>query len=312
MSSVKGDNDVNVNGHVKEIVPIIHTDHDNIHEDGGGDYINFLTPKHNSRLEVTISSPTPPRPPPPPFWYWLKLGLGLLCLGVVALAVFNWVIPFFIEKVFIPVMKWQRDTFTSAELAIILFGSIAIFPTILLPSSPSMWLAGMTFGYFFGFLLVLSAASIGVSLPFFIGSIFHHKIEVWLEQYPKKASVLRLAGGGNCFDQFKAVALIRISPFPYMVYNYCAVATNVQYVPYLLGSLVGMMPEVIASIYTGILIRSLADASHKTHILSAPEIVFNVVGFCIAVGTTIFFTVYAKRRLDELRKEDELLWQSSI
>jgi uncharacterized membrane protein YdjX (TVP38/TMEM64 family) len=35
-----------------------------------------------------------------------------------------------------------------------------------------------------------------------------------------------------------------------MVYNYCAVATNVQYVPYLLGSLVGMMPEVIASIYT--------------------------------------------------------------
>jgi uncharacterized membrane protein YdjX (TVP38/TMEM64 family) len=80
--------------------------------------------------------------------------------------------------VFIPVMKWQRDTFTSAELAILLFGSIAIFPTILLPSSPSMWLAGMTFGYFFGFLLVLSAASIGVSLPFFIGSIFHHKIEV--------------------------------------------------------------------------------------------------------------------------------------
>ncbi|PNX94910.1 TVP38/TMEM64 family membrane protein slr0305-like protein [Trifolium pratense] len=237
---MKGDNNVNIDGHVKEIVPIIHTDHDH-HEDGGGDYINFLTPTHNSRLEVTLSSPRPS--PPQPFWYWLKLSLGLLCLGVAGLAVFNWVIPYFIEKVFIPVMKWQRDTFTSAELAIILFASIALFPTILLPSSPSMWLAGMTFGYFLGFLLVLSAASIGVSLPFFIGSMFHRKIEEWLEQYPKKASVLRLAGGGNSFDQFKAVALIRISPFPYMVYNYCAVATNVQYGPYLLGSLVGMMPE---------------------------------------------------------------------
>ncbi|GAU20699.1 hypothetical protein TSUD_231130 [Trifolium subterraneum] len=295
MTSVKGDNTINVDGHIKEIVPIIHTDHDNVHEDGGGDYINFLTPTHNTRLEVTISSPRP-EPPPPPFSYWLKLGLGLLCLGVVGLAVLNWVIPYFIEKVFIPVMKWQRDTFTSGELAIILFGSIALFPTILLPSSPSMWLAGMTFGYFVGFLLVLSAAAIGE----------------WLEQYPKKASVLRLAGGGNCLDQFKAVALIRISPFPYMVYNYCAVATNVQYGPYLSGSLVGMMPEVIASIYTGILIRALAAASHEKHIMSAPEIIFNVVGFCIAIGTTIFFTVYAKRRLDELRKEDELLWQSSI
>lgn len=64
-------------------------------------------------------------------------------------------------------------------LTILVFASVAFFPTVLLPSTPSMWVAGMTFGYGFGFLVIISAAAVGVSLPFIIGSIFHHKIEVY-------------------------------------------------------------------------------------------------------------------------------------
>lgn len=75
-------------------------------------------------------------------------------------------------------------------------------------------------------------------------------LQGWLEKYPKRASVLRLAGEGNWTHQFRAVALIRISPFPYIIYNYCAVATNVRYGPYILGSLVGMVPEIFVTIYT--------------------------------------------------------------
>lgn len=71
-----------------------------------------------------------------------------------------------------------------------------------------------------------------------------------LERFPKKASLLRLAGEGNWFDQFKAVILLRVSPFPYILYNYCAVATGVKFVPYLFGTLVGMLPEIFVAIYT--------------------------------------------------------------
>ncbi|PQQ02401.1 transmembrane protein 64 [Prunus yedoensis var. nudiflora] len=147
-----------------------------------------------------------------------------------------------------------------------------------------------------------------------ISSIFHwlsllRKIQGWLEKYPKRASVLRSAGEGNWFHQFRAVTLIRISPFPYIIYNYCAVASNVKYAPYLLGSLAGMVPETFVAIYTGILIRTLADASHEHHGLSAPQIIFTVVGFSLTVATTIFFTVYAKRQLKELQKDDEPLLQ---
>ncbi|CAI9772505.1 unnamed protein product [Fraxinus pennsylvanica] len=213
------------------------------------------------------------------------------------------------DKEIIPIIHWEMETFSKQVLALLVFGSVALFPILLLPSTPSMWVAGMTFGYGYGFLLIIGAVAIGVSLPYFIGFLFRHKIHMWLERYPKKASIIRLAGEGNCFNQFRAIALIRISPFPYVIYNYSAVATNVGYGPYLLGSLVGMVPEIFVALYTGILVKTLADASHDRHSLSASQIIFNVVGFCITMTTTVIITLYAKRRLNELQREEGLLLQ---
>ncbi|XP_019446648.1 PREDICTED: transmembrane protein 64-like [Lupinus angustifolius] len=277
-----------------------------IQSDDTGDYVKLMASP--SSTEDAAEEPSSPARGGV-VWYWVKLVVLFLCLGFLAVVVLKWVGPYLIDKEVIPVIIWERNTFSNPVIAVLVFASVALFPTILLPSTPSMWVAGMTFGYGFGFLLIISAAAIGVSLPFIIGSLFHHKLEGWLEKYPKKASIIRSAGGGNWFHQFRAVALIRISPFPYMVFNYCAVATNVKYGPYIVGSLIGMVPEVFVALYTGILIRTLADASHEKQSLSAPQIILNVVGFCITLATTIFITVYAKKRLRELQMEDEMLLQ---
>lgn len=100
----------------------------------------------------------------------------------------------------------------------------------------------------------------------------------WLEKYPKKASILKSAGAGNWFHQFRAVALIRISPFPYMVFNYCAVATNVKYGPYIIGSLVGMVPEIFVAIYTYALSHSLSD-----HFLLCNEFILFYVDYFLNI-----------------------------
>ncbi|KVH95435.1 SNARE associated Golgi protein, partial [Cynara cardunculus var. scolymus] len=149
----------------------------------------------------------------------------------------------------IPILNWETATFTKPMLAVLLFASMALFPTILLPSTPSMWVTGMTFGY----------------------------------------------GEGDWFNQFKAVVLLRVSPFPYIMYNYCAVATGVKFGPYLLGTLVGMVPEIFIAM--GIVIGTLADASNDERSFSAPQIICTVVGFVLTVVTTMGVTVYAKRRL---------------
>ncbi|CAN1174508.1 TVP38/TMEM64 family membrane protein slr0305 [Linum perenne] len=236
-------------------------------------------------------------------WYWVKLAALLALVGGVAFVVIKWVGPFFINKEIIPIIAWETSTFTIPQLGLLVFLSVALFPILLLPSSPSMWIAGMTFGYGYGFLLITLALAVGISLPFCIGSLFLHKIQVWLEKYPKQASILRAAGEGNWFHQFRSVALIRISPFPYVLYNYCAVVSHVKYGPYLLGSLVGMAPDTFLTLYTGIIIQTLADATKEHHNLSAPQIAFNVVGFSCTAATAVFFTLYAKRRLKTLPEE---------
>ncbi|XP_047339141.1 uncharacterized protein HI0703 homolog isoform X2 [Impatiens glandulifera] len=232
----------------------------------------------------------------------------VIILGVLVAVFVLWIGPLFMDKELIPWMDWQMQAFSKPMLTVILFASIAFFPVFLIPSSPSMWVVGMMFGYGFGFLVIICGVSIGMSLPFFLGSFFYSKIEEWLEKCPTKTvSLIRMAGEGDWFNQFQAVILIRFSPFPYILYNYCAVATNVKYTPYLLGSLVGIVPEIFVSIYTGILIRSLADASQGRHSMSTIEIVFNVFGFCGTVVTTIAVTVFVKSRLKTFREEEEKL-----
>ncbi|KAJ0482804.1 putative SNARE associated golgi family protein [Helianthus annuus] len=241
------------------------------------------------------------------FWWWGKLVFLVLFLAVLGFCFFVWIGPYVMEKEVIPILNWETETFSKPVLAFIIFSSVAIFPTVFIPSTPSMWVAGLSFGYVLGFLLIMCGVTIGASLPYFIGSLFYKKIQGWLERYPRKASLIRLAGEGDAYDQFRAVTLLRISPFPYAVYNYCAVATGVKYVPYLFGTLLGMVPEVVVAIYTGIMIRTLADASKEQRSLAPLQIVFTVCGFVITIVSTIIVTVYAKKRLSELQTKDEHL-----
>ncbi|MFS7888599.1 putative SNARE associated golgi family protein [Helianthus anomalus] len=134
----------------------------------------------------------------------------------------------------IPILNWETEV-QQARVSIHNISSVAIFPTVFIPSTDSMWVAGMSFGYALGILLIMCGVTIGASLPYFIDSLFYNKIQV------KERRMIS-------FELY--VTLLRISPFPYTVYNYCAVATGVKYVPYLFGTLLGKVPEVFVAIYT--------------------------------------------------------------
>ncbi|KAK8944694.1 hypothetical protein KSP39_PZI008346 [Platanthera zijinensis] len=238
--------------------------------------------------------------------WWLKVGLLCIVLAAAAAALVIFCGPLVISKVVVPILNWEMETFSIPTLGLLLFATIALLPTVFIPSSPCMWVGGMTFGYGYGFLLILAGASIGMSLPYFIGSSFRHKIHKWLERWPNKAAIARLAGEGDWFHQFRAVTLIRISPFPYIIFNYASVATNVQYCPYLCGSLVGIVPDIFITIYSGRLLRNLADATDGGGFLSLQQVIYDVLGFSAALAATVAITIYAKRALQTLQAEDEI------
>ncbi|KAG0457089.1 hypothetical protein HPP92_022246 [Vanilla planifolia] len=181
---------------------------------------------------------------------WTKVIFLSIIVAAIVASLFVFVGPTLIRKVVVPILNWESTTFSIPLLGLLLVVSIALFPAMLLPSSPSMWLAGMRFGYGYGFLLIIASASVGMSIPFLVGSKFRARINRWLERWPKESAFIRLAGEGNWFHQFRAITLIRISPFPYIIFNYVSVATNVKYCPYICGSLVGIIPETFITIYS--------------------------------------------------------------
>ncbi|KAH7577803.1 hypothetical protein ACOSQ2_001153 [Xanthoceras sorbifolium] len=275
-------------------------------ENHNGDYERL---EENTRCEVEEEF-LPPNPRNEKRWKqfvkWILLGT---LLGILVIVIIKWIGPLFMSKVMVPIISWEMETFSPRSLAILIFASLVIFPVVLLPSTPAMWLAGMTFGYRIGFLLVMAGVTVGVTLPYFIGSLFRHQINNgYLEKYPQQASILRLAGQGNWLHQFQAIALIRVSPFPYPIFNYAVVATDVDYCPYLLGSVVGIVPDVLVALYSGILIRSLADVSKDPVSPPALQIILKVGGFCMAVAATVLIGIYTKKRLDQLR-EGELMME---
>ncbi|XP_062173906.1 uncharacterized protein LOC133879382 [Alnus glutinosa] len=238
------------------------------------------------------------------FLWWIKVLLWCMVIIIFLLIFLKWGVPFLFEKVLLPLMQWEATAFGHPVLALVLVASLALFPVFLIPSGPSMWLAGMIFGYGIGFVIIMVGTTIGMILPYFIGLLFRDRIHQWFKKWPQKAEMIRLAGEGSWFHQFKVVALFRVSPFPYTIFNYAIVVTSMKFWPYLCGSIAGMVPEAFIYIYSGRLIRTLADAKYGNLRLTKVEIIYNIISFIIAVITTIAFTVYAKRALDEIQKAE--------
>ncbi|KAJ1420959.1 SNARE associated Golgi protein [Sesbania bispinosa] len=267
---------------------------------GSSEYVRLVISDESTAVETEMLQPQE-ESRMKSFRWWIKAFLWCFVIVILVLALLKWGVPFIFEKVLYPIMEWEATAFGRPVLAIILVASLALFPVLLIPSGPSMWLAGMIFGYGLGFVIIMVGTTIGMVLPYLIGLLFRDRIHQWLKKWPQNAAMIRLAGEGSWFHQFQMVALFRISPFPYTIFNYAIVVTNMRFWPYLWGSIAGMVPEAFIYIYSGRLIRTLADAQYGKHHLTTVEIVYNIISFIIAVVTIIAFTVYAKRTLNELK-----------
>ncbi|PWA68261.1 SNARE associated Golgi protein family [Artemisia annua] len=238
--------------------------------------------------------------------WWIKTVILTIVAIVVSAVFLKWGVPFMFEKVLLPMLQWEATAFGRPVLALILVASLAFFPVLLIPSGPSMWLAGMIFGYGLGFVIIMVGTTVGMILPYLIGLLFRDRIHQWLKKWPQTAAMIRLAGEGNGFQQFRVVALFRISPFPYTIFNYAIVVTNMRFWPYLCGSIAGMIPEAFIYIYSGRLIRTFADVQYRNHRLTPVEIIYNGISLVIAIAMTVGFTVYAKKALKDLEDEENI------
>ncbi|KAF0911992.1 hypothetical protein E2562_012803 [Oryza meyeriana var. granulata] len=269
------------------------------------EYERLVRPAQTAMSDINMVV-LPEQPTSRSIW-WMKVLLGCFLLILVSYIFIKWGVPFAFEKVLLPIMQWEASAFGRPVLAVVLIASLALFPIILVPSGPSMWLAGMIFGYGWGFLIIMVGTTIGMVVPYWIGSLFRERLHAWLKRWPQQIALIKLAGEGNWFQQFRVVALFRISPFPYTIFNYAVTVTEIKFNPYLCGSIAGMIPEAFIYIYSGRLIRTLADMKYGNYKMTPVEITYNVISFIIAVVLTVAFTVYAKRALNDIKESEGIL-----
>lgn len=117
--------------------------------------------------------------------------------------------------------------------------------------------------------------------------------------------MIRIADQGGWFQQFRVILILRISPIPYPLFNYAIATTNVKYGPYISSSCAILIPEAFITIYSGRLLKTLADIKNAREHLTPVQITYNVIGLLVAVGVTIAGTIYGRQAVRELEIKEQ-------
>eukprot|EP00898_Chlorokybus_atmophyticus_P001976 jgi/Chlat1/277/Chrsp1S03055 len=267
----------------------------------------FETYNNSNLLPSASLEPLISRPPSDPRrrrkWI-LKWGLVLLILAGLGVGLyFLW--PILSNKVIIPALDWVDHHLPNWAIALIILGSLTFLPALMMPSAPLLWLAGVVFRYWPGFALVTAGVLMGMTVPFFIGQKFlRHRVRGWLDRKKKIAFLIRSAERQH---PFKWVMLLRLADMPYTVVNYLFSTTSIPFKTYIVASLVGQSPHNFASLYIGITLKDLAEASKHGHKLSKVTIVEIVLGAVAVVLVIVGGALWARQTLRKMEMEERTL-----
>ncbi|XP_077231757.1 SNARE associated Golgi protein family isoform X1 [Tasmannia lanceolata] len=124
-----------------------------------------------------------------------------------------------------------------------------------IPAIPLTMSAGLLFGSFTGTIIVSISGTVAATVAFLIARYFARERILKLVKGNKKFLAIDKAIGEN---GFRVVTLLRLSPLlPFSLGNYLYGLTSVKFVPYVLGSWLGMLPGTWAYVSAGAFGRAI-------------------------------------------------------
>lgn len=141
----------------------------------------------------------------------------------------------------------------AARIPVFLVLTAVLAAYSLIPTHASSLLGGMFFGVAHGtavaLLGTLMAAGLGFSTLRFL---LRDKALRALSHHPRAQVLHRELGQGHYLRSITLLALIRLSPaLPFAATNLLMCTTGMRILPFLIGSLVGMAPRVVAVVWIG-------------------------------------------------------------
>ncbi len=172
-------------------------------------------------------------------------------------------------------------------LFFLLFGAST---TLLLPAVAMMAAAGVTWGFFPGWVIVWVAANVWAHVQFALGRLLGaHQLERWLENKGGGFVTRELKNGGVI-----ATVLVRQVPLPFIGVNMTAGATPLSWRHWIIGNALGLVPNCL--IYTQ-LAAAIADGVQGAKEQAAIRAVLSGAGI-FAFG---FFTRWLQRRVEKAK-----------
>lgn len=180
-------------------------------------------------------------------------GIALRAKHVVWLALAAIVLVTIAAWTLLPIEDWIYHFTTWIESlgawAFVAFGLLYVLGTLLLaPGSVMSIAAGVAFGLW-GVPLVLLFATVGAAAAFLIARyVARDTVEQALEGHPNFKAV------GRAIDEegWKVVGLLRLSPpVPFAITNYFFGVTNVGFLPFVLTTLLGIVPATLVYVNLG-------------------------------------------------------------
>lgn len=219
-------------------------------------------------------------------WKWIGLALGVMAL-VVAVK-------------FLPVTDWLKEfnqwvKGLGAWGVILYIGVYALATVLFLPGWIFTVGAGVVFGLFWGTVTALCGATIGATLAFLIARyLARQAISKRFAKNEKFKAIDQAIGKQG----WKMIGLLRLSPLiPFNLSNYLYGLTAIELVPYILASVVGMLPGTMLYVYLGAIGRLGLEAKAGGAGRSAIEYVFLGVGLVATIVVTFFIARIARRAI---------------
>ncbi|KAL2329414.1 hypothetical protein Fmac_022841 [Flemingia macrophylla] len=164
-----------------------------------------------------------------------------------------------------------------------------------IPAIPLTMSAGLLFGSVIGTIIVSISGTVAASVAFLIARYFARERIVKLVEGNKKFLAIDKAIGEN---GFRVVTLLRLSPLlPFSLGNYLYGLTSVKFIPYVLGSWLGMLPGTWAYVSAGAFGRAIIqDESELNNI-------FGGNGQLLTLGLGLLATALAAAYVTRLAKD---------
>uniref|UniRef100_A0A0K6SAX4 VTT domain-containing protein n=1 Tax=Chromera velia CCMP2878 TaxID=1169474 RepID=A0A0K6SAX4_9ALVE len=177
-----------------------------------------------------------------------------------------------------------------------------IAEVLCVPALPLTASAGYLFGVTEGTLTVLLAGTAACAISFLLArTILRPRLQTMFADNPRFRAVDRVVQK----ESFKVILILRLSPLlPFGISNYLYGLTSVEFIPYILASVVGFIPGTLGYVYSGQLSHQVLSTGTNSEQNSVSWLTAGLILVSVFALSKLI-TEKASEALKEIEEEEE-------